>query len=68
MARMVPAETPPFLGRNAAVPAKAGKDLSFIETALFTSNGVFQTDPSLRFASFRMTWTEVFGKALKRSV
>ncbi len=34
--------------RSVAVPAKAGKDLSLIETVLNSSNGAFQKDPSLR--------------------
>ena len=34
--------------RSTAVPAKAGKDLSFIETILNSPNGALQKDPSLR--------------------
>ncbi len=47
--------------RSVILRSVATKNLSFIETVFCTANGAFQTDPSLRFAPFRMTSQEVSG-------
>ncbi len=50
--------------KNVILRSEATKNLSFIETVFFGSNGAFQKDPSLRYASFRMTFWKVLDTLL----